>query len=113
MLSLVQPPAAGGGWTSQDLYPRELADVNADGRADIVAFGSAGVYVALGKADGTFDAVTSDINALGASAAAGGWTSDNIYPRLLGDVTGDHRADIIAFGSDGTYVSQSHDFLVI
>jgi hypothetical protein len=39
-------PAAGG-WTSDDLYPRELADVNGDGRADIVGFGNAGVYVAL------------------------------------------------------------------
>jgi hypothetical protein len=34
-----------GGWSSQDSYPRELADVNGDVRADIVGFGHAGVYV--------------------------------------------------------------------
>jgi hypothetical protein len=34
------------GWTSQNTYPRELAEINGDGRADIVAFGSNGVYVA-------------------------------------------------------------------
>ncbi len=36
-----------GGWSSDDSYPRQLADVNADGRADIVGFGNAGVWVAL------------------------------------------------------------------
>jgi hypothetical protein len=36
-----------GGWASDDHFPRELADVNGDGRADIVGFGDAGVYVAL------------------------------------------------------------------
>jgi hypothetical protein len=71
------------------------------------------VYVALGQANGTFGPVSSDITAFGASAGAGGWTSDDTYPRLLGDVTGDHRADIIGFANDGAYVSQSHDFLVI
>jgi hypothetical protein len=106
------PPAAGG-WSSEDLYPREIADINGDGRADIVGFGGAGVYFALGNSDGSFGPVTADLASFGASAPAGGWTSDNIYPRLLGDVTGDHRADIIAFASDGTYVSQSHDFLVV
>ena len=34
-----------GGWSSDNLYNRELADVNGDGRADIVGFGHAGVYV--------------------------------------------------------------------
>jgi hypothetical protein len=36
-----------GGWTSADRFPRQLADVNGDGRADIVGFGDAGVWVAL------------------------------------------------------------------
>ena len=39
--------ADAGGWTSADRYPRELADVNGDGRADIVAFGEFGTSVAL------------------------------------------------------------------
>ncbi|MGU3363168.1 hypothetical protein ACLBWX_23080, partial [Methylobacterium sp. M6A4_1b] len=36
-----------GSWTSDNHYHRELADVNGDGRADVVGFGEAGVYVAL------------------------------------------------------------------
>jgi len=33
----------GGGWASQDQFPRFVADVNEDGMADIVGFGNAGV----------------------------------------------------------------------
>ena len=40
------------GWSSDDLYPRELADVNGDGLADIVGFGIAGVTVALATGAG-------------------------------------------------------------
>jgi hypothetical protein len=36
-----------GGWQSQDKYPRMLADVNGDGLADIIGFGSSGAHVAL------------------------------------------------------------------
>jgi hypothetical protein len=36
-----------GGWTSQDTYPRHLADLNGDKFDDIVGFGEAGTYVAL------------------------------------------------------------------
>ena len=36
-----------GGWTSNDLYPRAVADVTADRRADIVGFGAAGVDVSI------------------------------------------------------------------
>ena len=35
------------GWSSQDDYPRFLADTNHDGTADIIGLGSAGVYVSL------------------------------------------------------------------
>jgi hypothetical protein len=34
-----------GGWSSGNTYPREVADITADGKADIVGFSSAGVYV--------------------------------------------------------------------
>ena len=35
-----------GGWSSNDEYPRVLADVNGDGAADIIGFGQDGVYLA-------------------------------------------------------------------
>ena len=42
-----------GGWRV-DQHPRFLADLTGDGRADIVGFGDAGVWVALSNGDGTF-----------------------------------------------------------
>jgi hypothetical protein len=37
---------------------------------------------------------------------AGGWRVEH-HPRLLADVTGDGRADIVGFGNDGVYVSRA------
>jgi hypothetical protein len=96
-----------GGWTSQDKYPRAVADVDADGRADIVGFGGAGVYVSLATSSNTFSAPVLWIRAFGASSSAGGWTSQDLYPRLVADVNGDGRADVVGFGKYGTYVSLS------
>ncbi len=44
-----------GGWRV-DMHPRFLADLTGDGRADIVGFGNAGVWVALNNGNGTFQA---------------------------------------------------------
>lgn len=44
-----------GGWRVER-HPRFLADTTGDGRADIVGFGDAGVYVSRARADGTFTA---------------------------------------------------------
>src|SRR5262249_22314971 len=36
-----------GGRSSQNLYPHFMADVNGDGKADIVGFAQSGVYVSI------------------------------------------------------------------
>lgn len=68
------------------------ADVNADGRTDLVWNNTGNVnrvYVSLGKADGTFDTtVLSQLNTIGVTD----WEQ---FSMLLADVTGDGRADII------------------
>jgi hypothetical protein len=92
------------GWTSQDKYPRALADVNKDGRADVVGFGASGVYVARSTGTGFLPA-TRWIAAFG--TLAGGWTSQNVFPRLVADVDGDGRADVVGFSMYGTYVARS------
>src|SRR5262245_54760316 len=92
-----------GGWSNDNTYPRELADVNGDGKADIVGFGAAGVYVSLATTGGHFAAPTFELAAFGANA--GGWSSDNTYPRALADVNGDGMADIVGFSSGGVFES--------
>ena len=92
-----------GGWRV-DQHPRFLADTTGDGRADIVGFGNAGVYVSRAQADGTFAAPQLVVNNFGYNA--GGWRVDQ-HPRFLADTTGDGRADIVGFGNAGVYVSRS------
>jgi len=84
-----------GGWRI-DLHPRLLVDVNGDGRADIVGFGNDGVVVALGKGGGGFQTPQLALRQFGYMQ---GWHPDR-HPRLLVDVNGDGRADIVAFGND-------------
>ncbi|WP_372623416.1 CARDB domain-containing protein, partial [Falsiroseomonas sp.] len=94
-----------GGWSSDDRYPRQLADVNADGRADIVGFGNAGVWVALADASGNFGPMQLRHAGFGYAPEAGGWSSDDRYPRQLADVNADGRADIVGFGNAGVWVA--------
>src|SRR5262245_27628582 len=107
-LSALQLAAFGlsaGGWSSQDAYPRALADVNGGGMADIVGFSSAGIYESLATGGGHFAMPTFELAAFGTNA--GGWTSQDLYPRTLADVSGDTRADIVAFSAAGVYESQA------
>jgi hypothetical protein len=90
-----------GGWRVEK-HPRFLADVTGDGRADVVGFGNAGVYIALSNGDGTFQPVRRVIDNFGAEA--GGWQVER-HPRFLADITGDGRADIIGFGNRGVYIT--------
>jgi hypothetical protein len=97
--------AAGGGWVSQDQYPRLVADVNGDHMADIVGFGANGTIVSLATGNGHFASPVAGIQNYGFLAAGGGWASEDQYPRQLADVNGDGMADIVGFGADGVIVS--------
>ena len=92
-----------GVWTSiRGFWPI----MKGQGRADIVGFGDAGVYIAFNNGDGTFSFVPLPvIDDFGYEA--GDWRVDK-HPRVLADLRGNGRADIIGFGDAGVYVALSN-----
>ncbi len=92
-----------GGWRVE-LHPRTVADVTGDGRGDIVGFGNGGVWVALNNGDGTFGGPQLVVKNFGSAGSAGGWRVDR-HPRLVADLTGDGRGDIVGFGNGGVWVA--------
>jgi hypothetical protein len=93
------------GWTSQDTYPRTVGDVNGDGKADAIGFGKYGVNVSLST--GSAFTSPSAVWIANYGTDVGGWTSQNALPRLVGDVNGDGKADVVGFGNYAVFVSLS------
>lgn len=89
----------GDGWTASK-HVRLVGDINNDGRDDIVGFGYDGVWTALSNGAG-FDPARYVLADLGYNQ---GWRVDR-HARVLADVDGDHKTDIVAFGDAGVYVS--------
>jgi phospholipase C len=85
-------------WTSE--HPRFVADLNGDGRADVVGIGPDCVWSCLNRDGLGFSEPTFAIVAFEANA---GWRIGD-HPRFVMDLTGDGRADIIGFGDGGAWV---------
>jgi hypothetical protein len=101
-IKCLQNQFVGSAWPDQNVTPRAMADINGDGRADIVGFGNGGVWVAFSNV-GSFNM---PVKLLSDFSTAQGWTDQNTRPRLLGDINGDGRADVVGFGM-GVYASLS------
>ena len=95
----------GGGWSSNDRYPRFLVDVNGDGNIDAVGFGEEHVFAALGDGKGNFAQAKPIAGLDGFTSKGGGWNSNDVFPRMFGDVNGDGNLDVIGFGWAKVWVS--------
>ena len=105
-LILKQEFSVSRGWSSNNVFPRLFADVNGDGKRDIIGFASDGVWVSLFGSSWVPARPTKWLS--GYAVNAGNWTDSDKFPRFAADVNGDNRADIIGFGNDGVYVSLSN-----
>ncbi len=83
------------GWRVSD-HVRAMADVNGDGRQDIVGFGIHGVWIALSTGAG-FGPMQFGISYFGYNQ---GWRVSK-HVRTMADINGDGRQDIVGFGDDG------------
>ena len=100
VLSDGQAPRLCRDW-NVDLHPRVMADIDNDGEADIVGFGDAGVWTALGTGDGRFAAPHFVLDRFG---LAQGWNPTRDV-RVLADVNHDGMADIVGFGETGVAIA--------
>ncbi len=91
--------APGVGLGELGTYQSMVADINGDGKADIVAIyagplsGNSGLwaFTSLGRGDGTYEPATAQGLAQGVGLGALG-----TYKPMIADVDGDGRADIVA-----------------
>jgi phospholipase C len=91
------------GWLVEK-HPRFLAVLTETGYPDIIGFGNAGVYIARGNGDGSFQPTEFVVANLGYDA---GWTVAE-HPRFVIDLNGNGRADIIGFGNDGVWTAMNN-----
>lgn len=82
-------------------HPRHVADITGDGRGDLVGFGDDGVWTALGDGAGSFGSPGFVLADFGSSR---GWDPAR-HVRVVRDLTGDGRADILGFGEDSVWVA--------
>jgi phospholipase C len=88
------------GWRVET-HARFVKDITGNGHPDLIGFGDAGVWVALGNGDGGFQAPQFVLQGFGTQH---GWSADK-HPRFVQDIAGRGHGDLIGFGDDGVWLS--------
>lgn len=92
------------GWRVNE-HDRYLEDIDGDGDADIVGFGILGVTTS--KSTGTtFGTPVLQLSGFGNDPSAGGWDKQK-HRRMMVDISGDGRADIVGFGENDVWISSA------
>jgi hypothetical protein len=91
------------GYTTNDTYPRTLADINGDGLADLIGFKNDGTYVSINTGIG-FQPASKWLADFG-TATSTTYSTQKGFPRYVVDVDGDGKADIIGFAANGVQVA--------
>lgn len=85
-----------------------LEDVNGDKAKDIVGFSGGGVYVSYANPGAqVFTPAVLKLNTFGSLPTAGGWNMTD-HRRMMADVNGDNKADIVGFGWSKVYVATAN-----
>ncbi len=88
------------GWRT-DVHERTVADINNDGKLDLVGFGGPGVYVAYGDGAGGFGKAVLALKDFGREQ---GYRT-SLHKRTTGDINGDGKTDLIAFAGNFTKIA--------
>jgi len=98
--------SAAGNWNVN--HPRVMADVNGDGYPDIVGFGTTKTFARMNDKAGGFTAESWSIKMFAYNAGSGSYRI-NKHLRLLADVNGDNKDDIVAFANGVVAISQTQE----
>src|SRR5882724_10235612 len=88
------------GWRVEN-HPRFVVDLDGDGHADIIGFGDAGVWTAMGDGHGGFGAAQFVLANFGYNQ---GWRVQS-HPRFVAKLRTGNFVDIVGFGDAGVWTA--------